>query len=61
MLEDLSSNEIDIDSLNLDDKTIKYTCLECKLVTTNKENMNMHVRDQHLPNENEDVKFTCTK
>ena len=61
MLEDISASELETDTLNLDEKAIRYTCLECKLVTTDKENMDMHVRDQHLPNENEDVKFTCTK
>ena len=60
MLEDMSSNELTT-SLNLDEKAMKYTCLECKLFTSNKVDMDTHVRDQHLPNEDEVVKFTCTK
>ena len=40
---------------------LKYTCKDCNLATTRKKDMDTHVRIQHLPNVNEEVKFECAK
>ena len=61
MLEDLSSTELEVEEINLDDNSLKYTCIECKYVTVRKEAMDLHVSNKHKSNENEDVKFSCTK
>ena len=58
MLEDISSNELEGD---LDENCLKYTCIECNLIKVSKDAMDKHVRDKHLTNDNEDVKFSCTK
>ena len=61
MLEDMTITELDSVKNNLEENALKYTCMDCNLVTVSKESMDIHVKDKHLQNENEEVKFSCTK
>ena len=58
MLEDMTVTESDIYNKSLvEENALKYTRMECNFVTKSKECMDIHVRDKHLPNEDEEVKF----
>ena len=61
MLEDMTASELDNVTINLDENALKFTCIDCKFATTSKECMDKHVRDTHLANEDEEVKYSCTK
>ena len=53
--------QLQSNSVNLDENALKYTCMECKLVTLSRDAMDKHVKEKHLPNENEEVKYSCVK
>ena len=61
MIEDLTASELSNDSANLEEASLKYTCLDYNFVTLRKDFMDKHVKETHQPNENEEVKFSCIK
>ena len=40
---------------------LKYTCIDCNLVTISKSIMNSHVELMHLPDNNEEVNYECNE
>ena len=60
MIEDLTTTDLENCNKNLiEENTLKYTCKECNYATTNKGHIDDHVRSEHLPYDNEEVKFVC--
>ena len=60
MLEDISVAGIHDDQTTLEEILLQYTCLECKVVTLSKSDMDKHVKLKHSETEDEEVKFECT-
>ena len=60
MIEDISSTDLESRNGNpLEENSLKYTCNECKYITTNKAHIDDYVKSQHLPCDNEEVQFVC--
>ena len=47
MLEDMSTTNLSIEKIPLEENLIKLTCMECNFATTSKIDMDNHVKDKH--------------
>ena len=61
MIEDVTITDLDCDSINLEEKSLKLTCNICEFVTHNKTFMDNHVNEKHVSKTNEDREFPCMK
>ena len=59
MIEDVTITDLSRESTSLDENSLKYTCKECNVKTTSKKRIDDHVKSQHSPDEEEEVKFVC--
>ena len=59
-MEDVTATDLTNDGVQIvEENTLKYTCFECNYVTTSKTRIDDHVRANHVPEDNEEVKFIC--
>jgi hypothetical protein len=60
MMEDATTTDLTDGSVHvLEENLLKYTCKECNLITTSREQIDDHVRSKHLPDSDEEVRFVC--
>ena len=59
MLEDITIADITDGNVNLKEKALKYTCIECKFITVNKDKMDIHVMTEHESSSHEEPTFFC--
>ena len=60
MIEDVTVTDLDNESnILIEERSLKYTCNDCNYITTNKAQIDDHIKNSHLPCETEEVRFIC--